>query len=51
MLGVMINEMWLYNYKSQAVLWCVTIGIAILFEFLAVFFFSQVLKISTAFIS
>ena len=50
MLGVMINEMWLYIYHSQAVFWCVNIGIAAAFAILAFFFFNQAVIISTAFI-
>lgn len=50
MLGVMINEMWLYIYSSQAVFWCVNIGFAIVFAILAFFFFNQAVIISTAFI-
>jgi uncharacterized membrane protein HdeD (DUF308 family) len=50
MLGVMINEMWLYIYHSQAVFWCVNIGLAVAFGVFAFFFFNQAVIVSTAFI-
>ena len=40
MLGVVINEMWLYIYHSEAVFWCVSIGLAVAIGILAFFFFN-----------
>jgi hypothetical protein len=50
MLGVMINEMWLYIYHSQALFWCVCVGLAIVCAILAFIFFNQVVIVSTAFL-
>ncbi len=49
MLGVTINDMGLYIYHSQAVFWCVNIGLAVAFAVLALLFFNQAVIISTAF--
>ena len=50
MLGVLINEMWLYIYGSQAVFWCVSIALAVIACVLAFIWFNQAIMISTAFI-
>lgn len=50
LLGVVINEMWLYIYHSQAIFWCVNIGLAIAFGVLAYIYFNQAVIVSTSFI-
>jgi len=40
MLGVTINEMWLYIYNSQVIFWCVSIGLAVLIFALAFLWFN-----------
>lgn len=50
MLGVLINDSWLYIYHSSALFWCITIGFAIAFFIVAFIFFNQVVIISTSLI-
>jgi len=40
MLGVTINEMWLYIYNSQIIFWCVSIGLALVIFALAFIWFN-----------
>lgn len=50
MLGLLINEAWLANYGSQAVFWCVCIGVALVCAIPGFILFNQAIMISTSFI-
>jgi cytochrome b len=48
LLGVIINESWLYMYGSSALFWIVNIAMAIIFTILGFVLFVQAIIISTA---
>lgn len=50
MLGVIINEMWLYIYGSQAVFWCVSIAMALICAGLAFVVFEYAVMFLTSFL-
>lgn len=50
MLGVVINESWLYIYHSSALFWCVNVAFAVAFAILAFIFFNQAVILSTSFL-
>lgn len=50
MLGILINEMWLYIYGSQALFWCVSIAIALICAGLAFVIFEYAVMGMTSFL-
>ena len=50
MLGVLINEMWLYMYGSEYLFWGVNIGLAVVCAIAAFVLFNHAIIVSTAFL-
>ena len=50
MLGILINESWLYMYGSSALFWSVNVISAIIFFVLGFLVFNQAIMVSTAFL-
>ena len=49
-LGILLNESVLYMFKNETLFWCVNIGLAIVFGFLALAFFNEAVILSTSFV-
>ena len=50
MLGVLLNESWLYIYGSSALFWCVNIGFAIICCIAGFLVFSHAIMVATSFL-